>query len=189
MKHILLILSFILIFTPILHAADEEGEFKSSQQITKDLMVTGTRGISIKPHGNRVEQVETSYVTSGEDSSQKPERGRVDLYIQFEYAKSSLTAQSREQLKELAIAMNDSALVDDVFLIAGHTDAVGSDSYNMGLSEKRAKAVVEYLSQQLGISGERLISRGFGERLLKDKSSPGSGVNRRVEVVNIRALQ
>lgn len=190
MKRLLFVVILIFFTVPTLPAEEVGGEdFKSSEQITKDLMVTGgTRGISVRPHESPGYSSSAAVVSEGELETQSSE-GRVDLYIQFEYAKASLTGQSQKQLKELAVAMGDTNLVNDVFLIAGHTDAVGSDSYNMELSEKRARAVVEYLTKHLGVRAERLVARGFGERLLKDKQSPKSGVNRRVEVVNTRVLQ
>ncbi|HEB62776.1 MAG TPA: OmpA family protein [Bacteroidetes bacterium] len=56
--------------------------------------------------------------------------------------------------------------------IVSHTDSRGSDSYNMDLSERRAKAVVKYLISK-GISPEMLESKGFGETMLKNNCSNG----------------
>ena len=66
--------------------------------------------------------------------------------------------------------------------IAGHTDPVGPDQYNMGLSERRAKTVGKYLVQK-GIAQERIIITFFGETRLVDKSNTKAGnqKNRRVE--------
>ncbi len=56
--------------------------------------------------------------------------------------------------------------------IVSHTDSRGSDSYNMDLSERRAKAVVQYLISR-GISKDMLESKGYGETMLKNKCANG----------------
>lgn len=185
--NILFVATYLLIGS--VQAAEPTGEqLKTSEQITKDLIVTGTRGISVQPKQEQVLQTEVMTTQDLAGTPREQSQGRVDMYIQFEYAKSSLTASSKLQLQELAKAMEDSRLVNDSFLIAGHTDALGGDQYNMVLSEKRSKSVVEYLSNTLHIDSKRLIAQGFGERFPKDKARPDSGVNRRVEVVNTRVL-
>ncbi|MEK6782013.1 MAG: OmpA family protein [Bacteroidota bacterium] len=67
--------------------------------------------------------------------------------------------------------------------IGAHTDDVGSDSYNLILSEKRAKSVVEYLLQN-SIVLERFIAKGFGESLVKvpNTNEENRAANRRVEL-------
>ncbi len=77
----------------------------------------------------------------------------------------------------------------ETLAIVGHTDASGSDQYNMTLSQRRAKSVSQYLVSELGIDPSRLQSIGEGETKLKNKSNPRSADNRRVEVVNSRVLQ
>lgn len=70
--------------------------------------------------------------------------------------------------------------------VAGHTDSSGSDSYNQGLSERRASSVAEYLEAQ-GIVEQRLLTVGMGERLpVADNSSDaGKQANRRVEITMV----
>lgn len=67
----------------------------------------------------------------------------------------------------------------------GHTDAKGSDEYNLSLSEARAVSVRRELVATYGIEPERLVAVGFGEEHLKDIQDPEGPVNRRVEVVRI----
>lgn len=70
--------------------------------------------------------------------------------------------------------------------VAGHTDSTGSDSYNQGLSERRATSVSTYLSGQ-GVIDQRLITLGMGEaRPVADNSSAaGRQANRRVEITMV----
>lgn len=68
--------------------------------------------------------------------------------INFEFDKSTLTKQSHEYLDKIAILMKQNGYRVE---IKGHTDGIGTAEYNMKLSERRAKAVYEYLIQQ-GVS-------------------------------------
>ena len=70
------------------------------------------------------------------------------------------------------------------FSVEGHTDADGDDASNQKLSEARAKAVVDKLTE-LGIAKDRLKSKGWGESkpITENSSSEGKAQNRRVEFV------
>jgi len=67
--------------------------------------------------------------------------------------------------------------------IEGHADSTGTDSYNQMLSEKRAKAVMEYLVNNVGIAASRLNAVGYGESkpAYSNKTKEGRSKNRRVE--------
>lgn len=67
--------------------------------------------------------------------------------------------------------------------VDGHTDSVGSDAYNQGLSERRAASVVDYLFSQ-GVPADKLTSHGFGESkpLADNGTDEGRAQNRRVEI-------
>jgi outer membrane protein OmpA-like peptidoglycan-associated protein len=71
--------------------------------------------------------------------------------------------------------------------VEGHTDNIGSDSYNRRLSERRAESVKRYLIRHFPIPSDRLVVRGLGEsRPIESNDSPdGRDKNRRVEVVNL----
>lgn len=105
-----------------------------------------------------------------------------DLKILFPFGSAELTAEARGQLDRLAAALGSAELRPFRFTIAGHTDAVGSDAYNEGLSARRARAVVDYLAGRHGIERARLEAIGLGERELAVPGEPGSSLNRRVEV-------
>jgi OOP family OmpA-OmpF porin len=67
--------------------------------------------------------------------------------------------------------------------VEGHTDWIGSDAYNQGLSERRANAVQAYLIEQ-GISPSRLSTSGYGESrpISSNETREGRALNRRVEL-------
>lgn len=100
--------------------------------------------------------------------------------VRFEYDKSDLTAQAQSNLDKLVGIFSE--YPDTDILVVGFTDSKGSDAYNQGLSERRAKSVVNYLEGK-GISSSRLSSIGQGEtnpRATNDTDA-GRAQNRRVE--------
>ena len=104
----------------------------------------------------------------------------LDMRVTFELDSADLTAEAQKNLAVFAQMMQDERLEIARFVVEGHTDARGTDAYNVGLSEARAVAVKSFLTG-LGVSEERLSSIGFG------KSKPRTGdefdpENRRVEL-------
>jgi OOP family OmpA-OmpF porin len=102
-----------------------------------------------------------------------------DLLATFEFNSDKLTATARENLDQFAKALKDPRLAGSKFEIDGHTDAVGPEEYNQGLSERRADAVVSYLGSE-GIDKSLLTAKGFGKAKPR-VSNPYSPENRRVE--------
>jgi OOP family OmpA-OmpF porin len=76
----------------------------------------------------------------------------------------------------------------EVFLIEGHTDAVGSDDDNLSLSDRRAEAVAVALTEQFHVPPENLVTQGYGEQDLKVQTQDASRANRRVSVRRITPL-
>lgn len=68
--------------------------------------------------------------------------------------------------------------------VAGHTDSAGTDKYNLGLSQRRAEAVRDYLIRQ-GVAADRLTAKGYGESMpvADNKTAEGRYRNRRVELI------
>lgn len=105
--------------------------------------------------------------------------------IEFALDKAELTPAGREVLEKVVRFMNDQPEITlDVW---GHTDWTGSAVYNLGLSQRRAAAAVQYLIER-GIAPGRVKSAGFGESrpLASNETEEGRERNRRVEL-NIRA--
>jgi len=110
--------------------------------------------------------------------STKPVDG-FNLRINFDYNSAHLTPAARTNLNEFARALKDPQLNGSRFIVEGHTDGMGSDAFNLNLSERRASAVVDFLAVQ-GITGARLEAKGYGKQkpLVAD---PMASENRRVE--------
>ena len=105
----------------------------------------------------------------------------VDLVIQFDFDSAKLQDAAKPLLDNLASAMKNERLMPLKFSVEGHTDAKGTEAYNMSLSQKRAISVVQYLVES-GIEADRLNSKGkgFSELLYPDR--PQAAENRRVRV-------
>jgi OOP family OmpA-OmpF porin len=103
--------------------------------------------------------------------------------VNFAFDRAELTAESTAILDQAVDVLNRyPALKVEV---AGHTDSVGTDAYNQGLSERRAKTVYDYLTNK-GISADRLSGpNGYGEGKPIDTNdtSEGRARNRRTELV------
>ena len=110
---------------------------------------------------------------------------RMDFEVFFEYDSDRITKRARDQLRGLGRALSTRQLFGFQYLVAGHTDAVGSDEYNMDLSDRRARSVCALLIQEYGIDPSRLTPVGFGFHRLKNPRTPKAAVNRRVEVMLI----
>lgn len=111
----------------------------------------------------------------------KPKAGAL---INFEYDSYMINQDSYPLLDTFAMALKG-GLADAVIVVCGHTDNIGSVTYNQELSIRRAIAVVDYLVYKHGIKKERLIVKGFGETMpIEDNNTEiGRSINRRVEFV------
>jgi outer membrane protein OmpA-like peptidoglycan-associated protein len=77
---------------------------------------------------------------------------------------------------------------NEVFLIEGHTDAVGPDVDNLTLSDRRAETVATLLSERFGVPAENLTTQGYGEQYLKITTQNPERQNRRVTLRRITPL-
>ena len=100
--------------------------------------------------------------------------------ILFGFDKSDLGANAKASLDELVEILNK--YPDTNIEIQGHTDDTGTDSYNQGLSERRANAVATYLRSK-NVNSSRLTIKGFGESAPKysNDTEDGRSMNRRVD--------
>ena len=112
------------------------------------------------------------------------DKPKIDLEINFDYNSDQISMRSLPSVQALGRALSNSDLKGSTFIVAGHTDAAGSDSYNQGLSERRADLIKRYLVDKSGIPATDLVTVGYGKTKLKDAAHPMAEVNRRVQVVN-----
>jgi outer membrane protein OmpA-like peptidoglycan-associated protein len=99
----------------------------------------------------------------------------------FDFDSDVVRSEAATNLRNLAASLDKYPGSD--LLIAGHTDSVGTDSYNLGLSQRRAESAASYLVSN-GVDRTRLRSRGLGETepVAPNDSEAGRSRNRRVEV-------
>jgi outer membrane protein OmpA-like peptidoglycan-associated protein len=114
------------------------------------------------------------------------QRPSIDLEINFDYNSATIGARAKSAVEALGRALTNPDLKGSTFLLAGYTDAAGSDAYNQTLSERRADAVKHYLVEKFGIAGTDLVTIGYGETRLKKPDAPLDAANRRVQVVNMQ---
>jgi outer membrane protein OmpA-like peptidoglycan-associated protein len=99
----------------------------------------------------------------------------------FDFDSSNLRSASRADLADLASSFGK--YEGRELMIVGHTDATGTDSYNMNLSRQRAQATADYLmSQGIPSSRIRVVGRGEEEPVASNDSAEGRQLNRRVEI-------
>ena len=110
---------------------------------------------------------------------------KIDLEIQFDYNSAAISKTSIQAVQELGKALSDPNLKGSTFMVAGHTDGIGSDGFNQDLSERRADTLKRYLVEKFGLAGHDLVTVGYGKTKLKDAANPADPVNRRVQVVNM----
>ncbi|MBR0737324.1 OmpA family protein [Bradyrhizobium liaoningense] len=110
--------------------------------------------------------------------------------INFETGSWTIPPDQAARLQVIADGINQAiqANPQEVFLIEGHTDAVGNDVDNLSLSDRRAQAAAELLTQQFNVPAENLTSQGYGEQYLKEQTTGPSLINRRVTVRRITPL-
>jgi outer membrane protein OmpA-like peptidoglycan-associated protein len=107
------------------------------------------------------------------------------ILITFASNSATLTDSAKAALDKVADALQSEKLAAYRFRVEGHADPRGSADANMKLSEDRAAAVVEYLTQKDGIAPERLSSLGKGSSDPLNKRNPAAPENRRVTIVTV----
>jgi outer membrane protein OmpA-like peptidoglycan-associated protein len=116
---------------------------------------------------------------------------RVDLDdINFEFGSWEITPDQMPKLERLASVIKRvlDRQPNEVFLIEGHTDAVGSEEDNLSLSDRRAEAVATTLTQTFDVPPENLVTQGYGEQSLKVQRQEAERGNRRVSIRRITPL-
>jgi outer membrane protein OmpA-like peptidoglycan-associated protein len=116
---------------------------------------------------------------------------RVDLdSITFDTGSWEIAPDQMNRLAPIAQAIQQAVSRNpgEVFLIEGHTDAVGSDVDNLSLSDRRAESVAIALTEQFQVPAENLTTQGYGEQYLKIPTQEAERQNRRVTARRITPL-
>jgi OmpA-OmpF porin, OOP family len=110
--------------------------------------------------------------------------------ITFETGSWEIPPDQAAKLQSIADGLNRAIARNprEVFLIEGHTDAVGNDVDNLSLSDRRAESAAELLTQQFNVPAENLTSQGYGSQYPKEQTDGPSRINRRVTVRRITPL-
>jgi outer membrane protein OmpA-like peptidoglycan-associated protein len=118
-------------------------------------------------------------------SIEKREKPSMNFTVNFDYNSAVITKASEEILNHLGSALSKKELSAYNFQIIGHTDAKGDAQFNLDLSNRRAKAVAEYLINNFSIPSSHLTPIGKGKSELLPGIDPFDGKNRRVQVINL----
>ncbi|MBW6506878.1 MAG: OmpA family protein [Rhodobacteraceae bacterium] len=110
--------------------------------------------------------------------------------ITFATNSAAIPAAQAQRLAQIGSLMAELVAQDprEVFLIEGHTDAIGDPAYNLALSDRRAETVALALSEYFGVPPENMVVQGYGERFLKVPTLDEERLNRRVAVRRITGL-
>jgi outer membrane protein OmpA-like peptidoglycan-associated protein len=185
------------------------GAAKAAEDVTEDQILRAltpakkplTRGLSLGPQtqtepaasaaeGRLIESLRNrptrslSAAEREEVATAVKDKPKIDLEINFDYNSANISAKSLPSVQALGRALSNPDLKGSTFVVAGHTDAAGGDTYNQELSERRADSIKRYLVDKFAIAGSDLVTVGYGKTKLKDPANPLSEVNRRVQVVN-----
>ena len=152
----------------------------------------GEREVKQREFVTRLQNIKTRQITVEErkeiaDVVKDNDLPQVDLEVFFDFDSSAITPEATPLLVKLGEALSSDKLKGSVFMVAGHTDAKGSDAYNLELSNARAHAVRDFLIEKFHIEPKQLVAVGFGEEQLKSKDDPLASENRRVQVVNLES--
>jgi OOP family OmpA-OmpF porin len=114
-----------------------------------------------------------------------PEPVMEGVYIHFEFDKSAIQPRFEDELMKAALFLKDH--LDAEIRIEGHTDAIGTQEYNMALGRRRAESVKRYLTEKLLIDPDRITTISFGESrpIATNETPAGRQKNRRSVIIHI----
>ncbi len=110
--------------------------------------------------------------------------------VTFASGSAAIGPEQSRALLALGTYMADAIAANpqEIFLVEGHTDAVGSAAYNLALSDRRAESVALALTQYFGVPAQNLVIQGYGENYLRVATLADERLNRRVAVRRITNL-
>lgn len=110
--------------------------------------------------------------------------------VRFETGSAAIRPEQARALARIGTSIRDMIAQDPrtVILVEGHTDATGSATYNLALSDRRAETVALALTEYFEVPPENMITQGYGESSLKVPTLEAEAANRRAVVRNISGL-
>jgi outer membrane protein OmpA-like peptidoglycan-associated protein len=157
-----------------------DGRVRGVYYVKGDLLPRGTW--DLERIGEAAEQAPECTPPSSSLAEQLKRQGRLALYgIRFDVGSAVLKPDSMKSLGQVFEMLKREPALR--IRVEGHTDATNSDAYNQDLSERRARAVVQWLVDK-GVPPNRLQSKGFGRTkpVASNETTQGRGLNRRVEI-------
>jgi outer membrane protein OmpA-like peptidoglycan-associated protein len=147
------------------------------------------RALLAAPRKKVIRKIKADDIASNPEARKALTRIEIDT-IRFGFNEAFVREEEVDNLDQIASVI-ESILAKyprEVFLIEGHTDAIGSDAYNAKLSKARAEAVKKALSTYYIIPAKNLQTVGLGERYLKIPTAEAEQENRRVSLSRATAV-
>lgn len=163
--------------------------YQSFFAISGDSYQDNALGISLAWHFKAPESVAAAEPAPAPAPAPEPvELQRVELVVQFEFDSSDVRSLYEEQFSEIARLLRENPGID--LTIEGHTCWIGPEDYNLGLSQRRAEAVMGKFVSQFGISADRISAVGFGESqpVADNNTLAGRQANRRAIAVILKPV-
>ena len=180
-------LSALTLATALLSApawADEVAYYREGQQLNPVDVATILGGTTLPRVKTRSIHLFSGDATPSESAAQAaptaPPARALSLQVRFSFGSAEIADVARPQLDALAAGIR-MLPAERAVLVEGHTDVIGSDTYNRELSHRRAEAVKRYLSAAHGIDPDRLLTAGFGKSRMIAGLDPTAAENRRVQ--------
>jgi OOP family OmpA-OmpF porin len=186
--HLYAVCAFILAFT--LTAAVAQQQINSGQMANSLAAVSNT-GIALTGAQMRAAAMENIRNYPGAlpphplSFPQMENLAQFVVEVDFDFNSAVIKPSSYRTVGAIADALHNPILLGYGFLVIGHTDSVGGRAYNIGLSQRRAEAIRDALIDPFGVNPGALEPVGLGEEQLRDPAHPTSGVNRRVQLINV----
>jgi outer membrane protein OmpA-like peptidoglycan-associated protein len=177
----------------------EQRILQSLTPVAKPTMGQPTRSLTSTPVGEAPRAEDRQFLDSVRNKTSRSlttterehiasiakDRPSVDVEINFPFSSADIGPAAMPAVTALGRALSSPELKGGTFVVAGHTDAVGSYASNQDLSERRAEAVKRYLVTNFQIPAATLVTAGYGKTKLKNESDPNAAANRRVQIVNM----
>ncbi|MFQ5559025.1 MAG: OmpA family protein [Nitrospinota bacterium] len=165
---------FTILFLMVLYNQFHCAVVSAQDQITEEYIVGILSG----------EKKDLNYVGKKVIKNQKTSLG-ISFKINFDYDSSEINEDSYKIIVALGKTIESKLFLKDRFRIIGHTDSRGTESYNKGLSLRRAESVKQMLTDFFSVEPEKLIVEGVGETrpIASNDTDEGRARNRRVEIL------